>query len=773
MNQKSIALAWLNAGWEVFPCYEKETWAGSKLHTRKSPDTPRGFYDATNNPEIVEAYWDEHPERLVGIRIPVSVNVLDIDLKIDPPKDGFEALAEAGLEYPDTFSVETPSGGLHAYFKKDPSRLVKATTDLKLSDGRVLVGVDRRTLGSYTIAYSAEAPRIEELAEAPNWLNEESEQTGLNPYSAGLNNWFAELPLGEPDGRVSLAIKRFPTEDFGHADMLRMQTELVKLGAERHTGVQEAIELLQARWLHGEYNTIHYQADWNSALEGAVRKFGGAASSKMEIALPLSTSDSTTPIKPLADAHDSAAMEWVASFLSSRYCWNKRMGWLGYRDGVWESRSDEHLREAIRKIIPKFWEDARRDTDLHSVLSTLKGFLSKARLSALEALLRGFLEVDDSVLDGHVDLLNAKNGVVDLATAELLPHDPSYYFTKQTICSYQPDATHPDWNKALEAIPSFARTYTQCFFGQSLTGFTLSEDIALILGGGGRNGKSTLCDLTLKVVGKFGVSVSANLLAAKDSDHTTEMTDLIGKRFALLEEFPAAGSLNANRLKRIVGTTEITGRRMRQDNQTWDATHTLVITTNHEIHIPYGDEGTWRRLVKINFPYRFVAKPELPNDRQGDQGLRMRLVESTSGQHEAVLAWLVEGAMQWFANGRKLPKLPKEVADETESWRSSQDTLGSCISTHLEADPESYIAVCDLHSVYRLETNGGGALGDPTQFKSALTSHELIVSRGLQVRRERHATKSVSRPSPLSLPAISQSSLRDQESLIRGLRFKK
>jgi hypothetical protein len=275
MNQKTIALAWLNAGWEVFPCYEKETWAGSKLHTRKSPDTPRGFYDATKNKEIVEAYWDAHPERLAGIRIPASVNVLDIDLKIDPPKDGFEALSEAGLEYPDTFSVETPSGGLHVYFKKDPTRLVKATTDLKLSDGRVLVGVDRRTLGSYTIAYSADAPRIEDLSEAPDWLNEESEQTGLNPYSGSLNSWFTELAPGEPDSRVSRAIKRFPTEDFGHADMLRLQTELVKLGSERHTGVQEAIKILQALWLHGEYNTLRYQADWNSALEGAVRKFGG------------------------------------------------------------------------------------------------------------------------------------------------------------------------------------------------------------------------------------------------------------------------------------------------------------------------------------------------------------------------------------------------------------------------------------------------------------------------------------------------------------------
>ena len=88
---------------------------------------------------------------------------------------------------------------------------------------------------------------------------------------------------------------------------------------------------------------------------------------------------------------------------------------------------------------------------------------------------------------------------------------------------------------------------------------------------------------------------------------------------------------------------------MRQDNQTWDATHTLVITTNHEIYIPAGDDGTWRRLVIINFPYRFVTEPTLPNDRLVELGLRDRLRAGEEGQHEAVLAWLVQGAMKWFA----------------------------------------------------------------------------------------------------------------------------
>ena len=81
-------------------------------------------------------------------------------------------------------------------------------------------------------------------------------------------------------------------------------------------------------------------------------------------------------------------------------------------------RTDENLREAVRRIIHKFWEDARKDPNLQSTLPTLKSYLSKARFSALEALLLGFLEVKDDVLDGHVDMLNAQNGVIDLKTGE-------------------------------------------------------------------------------------------------------------------------------------------------------------------------------------------------------------------------------------------------------------------------------------------------------------------------------------------------------------------
>jgi hypothetical protein len=67
--------------------------------------------------------------------------------------------------------------------------------------------------------------------------------------------------------------------DFDHQVMITKQTELVRLGAEGHPGVGEALELLNNLWTIGQYDTEEYRIEWTAALEGAVRKFGGGLTS--------------------------------------------------------------------------------------------------------------------------------------------------------------------------------------------------------------------------------------------------------------------------------------------------------------------------------------------------------------------------------------------------------------------------------------------------------------------------------------------------------------
>ena len=51
----------------------------------------------------------------------------------------------------------------------------------------------------------------------------------------------------------------------------------------------------------------------------------------------------------------------------------------------------------------------------------------------------------------------------------------------------------------------------------------------------------------------------------------------------------------------------MTARLIRHDNVTWEATHSLFLTTNYLPRIDETDHGTWRRLAMVRFPYRFGA----------------------------------------------------------------------------------------------------------------------------------------------------------------------
>jgi len=786
-----------NYGWHILPVHgitdEGKCTCGrphnDPKEVGKHPASPNGQKDATTDLTAIAGWWTQNPDYNIGVFCKAS-GFFAID--IDPRSGGDDSFItlEERAEGSIIPTVEAITGeytvkgkvvrGRHLLYRCNPNESFMKNLDkagLKGIDvkhnGYIVISPSRHFSGAIYDWKPGHAPWEVEIPEAPEELlvcltNKKLAASGKSSALSSTASYAEMVKAVEAYQPYDLNFVVETGIDEGHraVELYRMACSIAgKVGT-------DAL---------GQTLTVHAMKNINSTKVRPPLPEDGPNGLLMHVERaidfvrnnPLQVTTQVNPSgKPLADSHDSAATEWVAGYLRGTYCWSKHSGWLGYEDGVWKSRSDEHLREAVRKIIHQCWDEARRDPDQHSSLATLKSFLSKARLSGIEALLRGLFEVQPDILDGHVDLLNAKNGVVDLKTGELLSHDPGFYFTKQTICDYKPNAKHPDWNKALDAIPDYASEYIQTLFGQGVTGYILSEDIALVLGGGGRNGKSTICDVTVRVLAGFAVLASPGLLTGKDTDHTTELADLVGKRFALLEEFPMRGTLNVSRLKRVVGTAEISARRMRQDNQTWDATHTLVITTNHEIQIPSGDDGTWRRLVKINFPFRYVSKPQLPNDRHVEQGLRERIIEGSEGQHEAALAWLVKGAMDWFANGRKLPSVPKEVLDDIAAWRTAEDSLGTCLSGHLELDADSYVAQQDLHALFKHENDGGGELRELGTFASALKSHDFLVSHGLKVERERHASKQVSRPNPLLLPGQIYQELPTQTPLIRGLHFK-
>lgn len=281
MSNLSRALGWAKLGLPVFPCYEVDTWDRSKLHERKSPRSDRGFLDAIDDLALVEKYWTANPNHLVGVVTGQFVNVLDIDMNSEKGQDGWSSLLENNVEIPDTFHVTTASGGEHHFYRPPEGLELGPMVDLVMPNGVILEDVDRRAGGSYFIAWSDKVPNsLESLTPSPEWLCTPSRTTTRNMYFGSVADWLKTLEEGIASTRVLNAIERIPKGDFNHQEMIKRQTELVKLGAEKFPGVEVALANLKDAWLRPPYDSVENEYDWNASLAGAVKKYGGSTAAE-------------------------------------------------------------------------------------------------------------------------------------------------------------------------------------------------------------------------------------------------------------------------------------------------------------------------------------------------------------------------------------------------------------------------------------------------------------------------------------------------------------
>ncbi|MER7077939.1 phage/plasmid primase, P4 family, C-terminal domain-containing protein [Saccharopolyspora kobensis] len=305
-------------------------------------------------------------------------------------------------------------------------------------------------------------------------------------------------------------------------------------------------------------------------------------------------------------------------------------------------------------------------------------------------------------LDKDPNLLNCTNGTVDLRTGAIRRHDPKDYITKTTKVPFDPSATHPLWDKAREAFAPRIEEWLQKKVGEGAFGRPSNDDTMLFSFGGGSNGKSTLTDAILYSLGDYVVFLHDKAVLGSDGDHSTEKMVFRGARWAVLEELPEAQVLRPAILKKLIGTAKITARLMRQNNVTFDATHSLLINSNHRPQVLENDRGTWRRLVAVPWPYTFKFPGEALEDsdeRWADTKVKHGLKTDVEVQ-KAALAWIVAGAVAFTDAGDTCGPLPELVQKETGSWRMESDTFGAFFDAELVVDRQAAVSSAELLSTY-------------------------------------------------------------------------
>jgi P4 family phage/plasmid primase-like protien len=483
------------------------------------------------------------------------------------------------------------------------------------------------------------------------------------------------------------------------------------------------------------------------------------------------------------------ADDLVAEEMDGRFRYVHGLGWLRWTGAVWQEATERHVSQLVQEWATGKFHAAldaektrpgRHKAEIDGWRSVLNAG-KQASVIKLASAKVGIL-TDATDLDADPDLLNCPNGIVDLRTGAIRKHDPDKLMTKITGAEYRRGYRDADWDKALEAVPADVRDWYQLRMGQAITGHMVPDDLVVICQGSGSNGKTTCADTLASAIGTRGgyhVAVSDRALMGSASDnHPTELMDFFGARLAVLEETPEEGQLDTTRVKKLAGTPQIKARYMRQDSVTFDATHSLIINTNHKPSVTATDHGTWRRLALLRFPYTFRKPGEVlrgPNDRQGDPNLRDRC-KLNDGPQMAALAWVVEGARRWYELDRIMPQVPERVEEDTQEWRMETDLVLRFIRENLELDVNAHIWGDELRGEFNgwLATQGHREWTEKTLVKR-FREHDECSRHGVDKKRARKGTKGLSRPFDTADPfdGITRPEPGAQYTAWLGLRFKR
>lgn len=440
---------------------------------------------------------------------------------------------------------------------------------------------------------------------------------------------------------------------------------------------------------------------------------------------------------------DAFLVEELAEALQGRFCWASGLGWLRWNGRVWREVSEVEPLEAVRvwaseqfdRVLTEQAKD--RSANLAPKLAGWRAILGRSRLMALRDLAKGLLQRDSAEFDGDPDLLTVTNGTLHLPTRKLMPFDPEHCITKSADAEYRRGFTHPQWTAALRAIPGDMLAWYRDRLGQALTGYPVPDHTLVIAHGSGSNGKSTVVNTVRRTLGDYGVMISDRVLMASPDAHPTELMDLRGARYAVMEETPEARHLNVQRLKTVLGTESIKARRIRQDPVEFLTSHSLFINTNYRPVVTETDWGTWRRLSLMPYPFTFKkpgAPLETPWDRPGDPALAY--AANDPDVRAAALAWMAEGAQEWYARGRMMLPSPERVEEETRDWRAETDLILGFSDECLKFRPDAFTQTRDMLAAFNewAGERGHRPWNDRT-FATRFGDHDTI--RGAKVKQGR------------------------------------
>lgn len=364
-------------------------------------------------------------------------------------------------------------------------------------------------------------------------------------------------------------------------------------------------------------------------------------------------------------------------------------------------------RAAVKLLATAFkYADAVKSKDEERgdiLIKAAKGLSTMNKMRTLGSLAQSGAKIasSHSDFDRTEHLVTVENGILDLRSGTLLPHDRSKMLTKKMAVTFDPDADSTVLDKFLsDWMPDKnVRDYVARLLAVTLSGSADERVIPMLYGGSG-SGKTAFLEMIYHVFGDFGaIAAEAALKPRADQDGPSEkLHQLKGSRMVKLSELSQGSVLNEALIKSITGSDTQTTRKLYGDIEEWKVQYMVWLATNHLPTISSNDEAIWKRVKPINFPGCFVdERGHVANPENRDLGRKL-----ATGHASAVLNWILAGLKDYQENGLNEPA---QIGEWLGQYRDDVDTVRQFLieapdAGQLKIGEDLRIGSRDLYKIY-------------------------------------------------------------------------
>lgn len=233
------------------------------------------------------------------------------------------------------------------------------------------------------------------------------------------------------------------------------------------------------------------------------------------------------------------------------------------------------------------------------------------------------------------------------------------------MVGYVPDAANEGFSKFIEEITSGDKEkaiFLQKALGYGISGDTRYECMFFLYGETTRNGKGTLMESVLSVMGDYGRAVRPETVALKSNNNSSNPTEdiarLAGIRFANISEPSRGLFLNAAQVKNMTGNDTLNARFLHENSFDFKPQFKLYVNTNY---LPVINDMTIFSSNRVHI---------IPFDRyfkEWEQDKSMKSEFATDGAKSAIIS---SGVLTMAAFQRTAETSIRSYASLDE-WRES------------------------------------------------------------------------------------------------------